>query len=166
MVQKSATLLTCTVFSFLIVLQPAVAEEKRQRELPKSGTLAGSLVSGYDSKAVDMPWGEEVGDKEAPPISGSVSRVGPNQWVARIFNNTPDRYSVDLEVVQIGESGARVRSDYFSYTLKPGETAERPVRTGANVAQCTLNLRNWKNLSEITRERAAAAEKKEAAAKK
>ena len=98
---------------------------------------------------VDIPWGENVLSEEpTSPITGSVSRVSPGQWVMRVFNNSEDRYSVNLEVAQYNIRGAKIKGDSFSYTLKPKETAERPINAESSTDRCELNLKSWKNLSE------------------
>ena len=99
--------------------------ENAEKVLPKSGSLSSTVTGGYrGSMGVDVPWGENVLSEEpTSPITGSVSRVSPGQWVMRVFNNSEDRYSVNLEVAQYNIRGAQIKGDSFSYTLKAKEAS-------------------------------------------
>jgi len=136
-----AGLLVCVLFNAGFLF----AEED---ELPGSGTLSVSGVGGFEGKTVDGVWGglDGKGDQKAP-ISGSVSRAGRDKWVMRLFNNSEDKYSVNVEVVQQDEAGKSIKKDRYSYTLSAGESKERSINARANTEQCQLNLTSWKNLS-------------------
>lgn len=138
----------CAVCVMLSASLAYAAPDAPKKELPRSGTLSGTSVSGTGGKSVDAPWGSEDVINGGAPISGSVSKVSERQWNMRIFNNSEDTYSVDLEVAQLNERNTKVKSDHYSYTLRPKQTAERSISAYSNTKQCTLNLLSWKNLTE------------------
>ena len=122
------------------------AGEEKELDLPRSGSLAGTLTSGRDSKAVPMPWGDtDISGKKKPPISASISRLNATRWILKVFNNSEDRYSIDLEVVQFGQGSRRLSSNHYSYFLKPQQSAERQVSTTSLVTNCEVNLSSWRN---------------------
>lgn len=138
--------LFCLLLGLGLVLSSfsAFAQEKKDK-LPRSGNLASTLTRGGEDVAVDGPWGDnDISGREPPPISGSISRIAQRTWLMKVFNNTKDRYSVDLEVVQFNQRGTRLRGDYFSYTLDGGQSIERKVMASSNVTECQVNLRNWR----------------------
>lgn len=133
----------------LTVTVPSVAlgEVKKQKDLPQSGTLSATSSAGTSAE-VPNPWGGvSLDDGKPNPISGSVSKVSANQWMMKVFNNSQDPYSVSLEVEQLDTSGRRARSDYFSYTLKAGASAQQPISASPQTRDMRLNLRSWKNLA-------------------
>ena len=122
--------------------------EGKKPELPKSGVLSRSLTTGYQSTNVDMPWNEKnAALTQQAPVTGSVSRISPREWRMRVFNNSQDTYSVNLRVRQLSNSGAQLRSDSFSYTLKGGESAERALAAAFNSEDAILVLDSWRNLT-------------------
>lgn len=123
----------------------------KKKELPKSGVLAQTRSSGTGASSVDVPWGSDVMKDKAPPITGSVSRLGARDWSLKVFNNTDDVYSASLEVLQFAKGGKRLKSDNYSYTLKPKERVERKFIANQGVVDCALNLSKWKNLSSSKR---------------
>lgn len=145
-------LLPCTIlFALLPVLghaEEGAQAKRKERELPKSGLLSSSASSGYGSRATDLPFGGlDLDGRDAAPVSGSVSKLGGDRYVARLFNNTKDEpISVSAEVVQVNRSGTRVRSDSFSTTLAPGQKYERQISAASSVADVQLALRSWKSL--------------------
>jgi hypothetical protein len=129
------------------------AAAAKKKELPKSGILSRSLDTGYQSKDVNLPWGygekDKVRDEDSgqPPITGSVSKVSERQWIMRVFNNSEDSYSVDLKVTQRDNRDTVLKTDSYSYNLKPGEKAERNISSYANTADAQLALVSWRKLS-------------------
>ena len=140
----------------------AAGAEEPVRELPRSGTLSTTFQAGDEGIAVPAPWGAEESDMfdgGSTPVSGSVSRaMSGNEWIAKLFNNSGDRYSVDVEVVQYNDRQQTVKSDSFSTTLQPGQRMERTFQGRSNSHQAVLNLRSWRNLSQEQRDREAALE--------
>lgn len=131
------------IFCGVLSPQGSIAEQKK--ELPRSGSLASTMTSGQEDVAVSQPWGDDdISGKNPPPISGSISRLNQRKWLMKVFNNTKDRYSVDVEVVQFNEKGTRLRSDYFSYTLDGNQSVEREVSSALKVTECQVNLRDWR----------------------
>lgn len=124
------------------------AEPKEEKKLPKSGVLSSSIRSGYQSRNIGDQWGgtDITGDAGAAPITGSVSRVSPQEWVAKIFNNTDDTYSASLRVVQLGKRGSQTKQDSFSYTLKPHSSASRRLASSSLTEEARLELQGWKKL--------------------
>ena len=125
------------------------AEDK---EVPKTGTLSSSVSGGHGTAEVDLPWQENVFSDERPPLTGSVSRIGAQQWIAKLFNNSEDRYSVSAEVAQYNAKGVKIKSDSYSVVLKPKEVNEREIRGELYTDRANLNLRSWKNLSQKTKQ--------------
>lgn len=127
---------------------PEAAPTKKTTPLPKSGSLSVSGSSGYgNTVGVDLPWGGG-----AAPVSGSVSKLSQREWVVKVFNNSKDSYSVDVEVVSYGDGGKKLTSKFDSFNLKPKGKGERKVNVHPSTVSCALNLRNWKNLSESKKE--------------
>ena len=71
----------------------------------------------------------------------------------KVFNNSKDQYSVNLDVIQSDVSGATVKSDSYSYNLKPGRSEQRAVSAGIGARDAALNLRSYRNLSAERRKR-------------
>lgn len=127
---------------------PAEAAPKKQKDLPRSGSLSSSISGIHDSRAIPGPWGGvDVKGETASPITGSVSKISANKWQMRVFNNSEDSYSVSLAVHQYNRVGTKIKSDSFSYSLRPGASAERTLSSLAETEQCTLDLVNWKKTS-------------------
>lgn len=124
----------------------AKKQDKKKKELPKSGTLASSTTTGYTSRNFDMAWGTESGQERAP-LSGSVSRTSQSDWVAKIFNNSEDKYSASILVVQFDGRATRLKSDSFSVLLKPGEHSERVIKAAPGSVDAQVNLESWRNLT-------------------
>ncbi len=137
----------------VVSAQEGVAgETKKQRDLPKSGTLSTSISTGSVASQIPGVWGgvNAMGDDPAP-IAGSVSRSSANSWEMKIFNQSEDTYSVNLAVIQTNDRGSQVRSDSFSYTLKPKQSESRSLPAGTGAVTASLDLRSFKNLSEKKR---------------
>ena len=123
----------------------------KKKELPREGSLSFSGgMGGETGIGVAMPWGSD--NEGSAPITGSVSKSGPDTWMMRVFNNSEEPYSVSLKVLQFNPQGTQVKSDSFSYTLKPGQKAERSVSAGSGSTRGELKLESWKNLGEKKKE--------------
>ncbi len=122
--------------------------------LPQSGVLSRSSTFGYNTKIVEGAWGSESDASSKPPITGSISKVSDREWVAKLFNNSEDTYTVSVEVKQMNAAGKRERSDSFSARLGPNENTERTLGATARTVDAELELRNWKNISELKRKSA------------
>ena len=143
----------------LIALLPicAMAQLVDPKDLPTSGNLSTSIKSGAAEAENPQPFGgEDVSGDIVAPITGSVSRLSRDTWIMKVFNNTKDEYSVDVDVIQLNTSGSTVKTDSFSYRLKPGESEEESISTGLGARDAELNLRRWRNLSAERRQRDAA----------
>jgi len=135
----------------LILCSFASAEEAQpeRKRLPKSGMLAVSSISGAGTSVVgDVFGGEDIFGKELPPISGSVSRYGESGWRFSVMNNSKDRYSVNLDLVQKNETGSTVKFSSYSYTLRPGQSYGEEVAAGLSARRAELTLRSYRNLTE------------------
>lgn len=138
--------------------EAAIADEaqgaKQKKPLPKSGLLAVSSISGAGTSVVgDVFGGEDIFGTEAPPISGSVSRRGESSWRFSVINNSQDRYSVNVDLAQKNETGAVVKFGSYSYTLRPGQSDGEEVAAGVGARRAELMLRNYRNLTELEKER-------------
>ena len=135
---------------------PAVAQLTDPERLPPSGNLSTSLKSGAASAQVPQPFGgEDISGEQLAPITGSVSRTSRDNWTMRVFNNTKDLYSVDLDVVQVNMQGSTVKTDSYSYRLHAGESREETISVVIGARDAALNLLHWRNLSEEERKRDA-----------
>jgi hypothetical protein len=124
---------------------PTPEEEDPYANLPKSGILSSNQLSGAQSKAFDGPFGvEEPYDSTPPAIGGSMFRSSPSQWVAKVSNNTEDKFSVSLEAQQLDLRGKVLKRDYFSVSLQPGESKERVISARSDAANASLKIKNWK----------------------
>jgi hypothetical protein len=139
-----------------LVCRTASAQLEDPSKLPPSGNLSTSLKSGAAEAEVPEPFGgEDISGEGLAPITGSVSRVTQDSWSMKVFNNTKDEYSVDLDVFQLNMQGQTVKTDSFSYRLKPGTSEQEKISAGIGARDAELNLRRWKNVSEEKRKRAA-----------
>ncbi len=120
----------------------------KERELPKSGQLSTSVTSGAATTTVPDPFGGiDVSDGEPAPITGSVSRIDAENWRMRVYNNSQDTYSVNLGVQQRDDTGMTIKTDNFSYTLKPGASAEQSIIAASGAMEADLNLRSYRKLT-------------------
>lgn len=144
-------LLFVTYVVVLCLCSSVAAEDAKpeRRRLPKSGMLAVSSISGAGTSVVsDLFGAEDIFGKELPPISGSVSRRGESAWHFSVMNNSKDRYSVNLDLVQKNESGSTVKLSSYSYTLGPGQSDGEEVAAGFAARRAELTLRSYRNLTE------------------
>ena len=141
----------------VVVAAPVHAESPTPTPLPKSGNLASSLTGGSNSGAPGT-WGQDgPGEASSAPLAGSVSRSG-NQWIARVFNNSTDEYSGDFKVVQMNARGGVARTDYFSVSLRGGQSSERSYSLANGGVNANLELTSWKKRSTPTKPSAAQAD--------
>jgi hypothetical protein len=124
-----------------------VPPEPTPTPLPQRGLLSKSSTFGYNTKLVESTWGSEDSGKNEAPIAGSVSKRSDREWVARLYNNSNDVYSVSVEVRQLNAQGKRERSDSFSARIEPQGSYERSLSSTARTVDAELELRSWKNLS-------------------
>jgi len=126
----------------------AAPQVESSKDLPKTGDLAASLSGGYGSRELAEPWGgvDERGD-ETSPITGSISKRNTREWTMRVFNNSDDPYSVQLQVQLYGRTGGATKTDTFSYSLKPKSSAERTILAPVGTEEARLALLSWKNLA-------------------
>lgn len=127
-------------------VRKAPTPAKKETPLPKSGVISSSIDSGAGKRVVEMPWGQkDVTESDAPPVSGSVSRLNPREWIIKVFNNSEKTYSVSLRLTQFNARGGQTRGDSFSYTLRPKQSAERTVPSASGSVDAQLKLENWKS---------------------
>jgi hypothetical protein len=139
--------------SCLDVSADAEKAASEKKKLPKSGLLAVSSVSGAGTSVVsDVFGGEDIFGTELPPIAGSISRRGESSWRFSVINNSKDRYSVNVDLVQKNENGSTVKFGSYSYTLRPGQSDGEEVAAGVGARRAELTLRSYRNLSERARE--------------
>jgi hypothetical protein len=129
-------------------------EVESDKELPKSGSLATSSISGAASATFPDPFGgNDPSGREVSPIAGSVSRLSSERWEMKVFNNADDTYSVSVDVVQRDLRGSEVKRDSFSYTLKPHTSKSEKLAVGPGAELAELTLRNWRNETRKVREK-------------
>ncbi|MCB0354881.1 MAG: hypothetical protein KDD64_15210 [Bdellovibrionales bacterium] len=151
-----------SIFLFGAPLFAADQKDEPKRDLPKSGVLSGGYIGGFEGASIEGPAGFEDKDiysEERAPITGSVSKQDSNYWNMKIFNNDEDdTYSVNLSVEQVDKRNSKIRSDNFSYTLKPQESQSRLIRSRPNTANMILKLSSWKRLGGKKKQEEGAAE--------
>lgn len=127
---------------------------EKKKKLPKSGILSSSVSTGAVTNNIPQTWGSDsdTSGTEAP-IAGSVSRMNPSSWQMKVFNQSKDTYSINVSVIQRDDRGSQVKTDSYSYTLKPGQNESRTVSAGNNSTNAVLELRSFTNLSERQRQR-------------
>jgi hypothetical protein len=137
-------------FPHPLVLAQSAAQQAKKKPLPKSGLLAVSSISGAGTSVVGDVFGnQDIFGTELPPIAGSVSRRGDSTWSFSVINNSTDRYSVNVDLVQKNETGAAVKFSSYSYTLRPGQRDGEEVAAGLGARRAELTLRSYRNLTEI-----------------
>ena len=129
-----------------------VAQEEKKEDpyanLPKKGSLAGSLDSGYGNTSIEGPWGGTSTEGEnGSPIQGSVSKLDERTWMMKVFNNSEDKFRVTLQVAQYSVDNKKLKTNTYSYTLAGKGSVDRRISTHPSTAHCVLNLTNWKHLS-------------------
>lgn len=138
-----------------LVCASASAQLEDPSKLPSSGNLSTSLKSGAAVAEIPEPFGgDDISGDRLAPITGSVSRATRDSWSMKVFNNTQDEYSVDVDVLQLNTGGQTVKTDSFSYHLKPGHSEQEMISAGIGARDAELNLRRWRNLSQEKRQRA------------
>ncbi len=140
-----------TVLGAVVALAagPLWAEVRKDKDLPKSGTLSSTSQSGQAVTVVSEPFGFDDNNAGAvSPITGSVSREGRSGWRTKVFNNsTTDSYSVRVEVLQRNDRRTVVRRDAYTYTIPPKSVKTELVPEGVGVRGAELNLSEYKNLT-------------------
>lgn len=128
---------------------PDLKTEDPIAKLPKSGVIASTLPAGGFGKKGYSTWTDtDIEGKKTAPISASVSRVDSKNWNLKVTNNSEeDTFSVSIKVDQVGKSGSSVKSDSFSYSLKPKESVDRPVVGAQNASGAQVVLENFKRLN-------------------
>jgi hypothetical protein len=127
--------------------------DKEKKKLPKEGVLSQSFsAAGGGSQNAEVPWGSDLLGDKGPPVSGSVSRIGNREWSMKVLNTSDDTYSVSLEVVQMRRGAQKLKSDYYSYTLKPKQAVEKTFKAAQGAEECTLKLNKWKKIGSKKKE--------------
>ena len=126
-----------------------LAEVKPDKELPKRGNLSTTFNTGQAASSAPEPFGfDELRRDEVSPLTGSISRVKPGEWLVRVFNNSKtDTYSVNVEALQINEHLRVVKRDAFTYTLSPNSSKEQSITAAPGVKGAELNLDQYTNLT-------------------
>lgn len=135
------------VLFFISSLAVAQDSVEKKEELPASGRLAGSSVSGYGYTGFEGAWGgENLTGENASPISASVKRQDKQNWLVRVFNNSEDEYKLNLLIEQKDDTSKRLKSNPLSVSLKAGESFERTIRAHVLAAHATVNLSRWSKI--------------------
>ena len=137
-------LLAIAVLLLVPLIDGSAQIVRKEDDLPKSGNLSTSIISGASNAKIPDPFGSvDFSGTEKAPITGSVSRVDADTWRLRVFNNAKDTYTVNLGVVQRDLDGRTVKSDNFSYTLKSGGSQEQDIQSSPAAMGADLNLRSY-----------------------
>lgn len=137
------------IFAFAVTASIVCAQEAPKKRLPQEGVLSSTARGGYGDKNVGGLWGDSFGQggSAAAPIQGSVSRVSPRSWSARVANTGKEPVSLTAQVLQIAANGSTVKTDSLSTTLKPGEMFSREFSASVTSVDATLKLTSWKSLA-------------------
>lgn len=112
--------------------------------LPQRGALASTTDRGFGTQASPSQWGGfELEGKHNSPVTAAVSRGKKSTWDLVVFNNSADRYTVTIDLEQVGKTGARLKTDSFTLALRAGEKQSRSVPAQANSTGATVNLVRW-----------------------
>jgi hypothetical protein len=141
-----ALLLSTTLLSRAALCQALPKDPSEQKKkLPSSGLLAVSSISGATSTTTGDIFGDEdMFGKALPPLTGSVSRKSEEMWSFRVTNNSEDKNSDNLDLIQKNEDGTTVKFGSYSYTLKAGQSDGQDVTSGLNASKGELYLRNYR----------------------
>jgi len=127
----------------------AFAEDHHERKLPGSGMLSRTQQGG-NNVSIDGVWGRDPSSsdpKNAPPITGSVSRDEQGKkWRLSVANSTKDTYRAELELIQLDAASKKLKSDFFSFTLKGGATSARDVDAQGRSRNAEVRLVSWKKI--------------------
>ncbi|MBX7136679.1 MAG: hypothetical protein K1X83_01755 [Oligoflexia bacterium] len=131
----------------------------KDKQLPKSGSLSssGDMTAGGSAK-VGLPWGSDTFSGANAPIGGSVFRTSPREWTMKLANNSKDTYSASVAVYQYDKNQRKIKTDNFSYTLKPGQTTQRAIGSAISSTVADLSLLSWKKIGGKTEKTPAAAD--------
>ena len=133
------------LFLVLLVSMFAVSSQAETKKRALRGKLASTTQGGGEGVAIDNPF---VGPGSESPISGSVSQLSKNEWVARVFNNGEDRVTASLQFLAYNEKNRVVTRRGFSANLKPGASMERRFKVPSGVEQAGLDVIKWKDHGE------------------
>jgi hypothetical protein len=128
-----------------VVVAPAnTPTPPKETPLPQQGVLSSTSLSGTTGTRRDGQWGDtNPMSKDKPPVSASLSRLNNQLWLLRLFNNSEEAYSVDLQVVQYNAKGTKIKSDSFSYYLRAGQKEDRKITGMFNTARADVLLTGW-----------------------
>jgi hypothetical protein len=127
---------------------------KQNSKLPKSGLLAVSSISGATSSTTGETFGgDTLFDPELPPLSGSIYRKDERTVFFSVTNNSTDRYSVNVDVLQKDQAGRTLKFSSYSHTLKAHESLQERALADRNASRFELFLRSYRNLSAEQRAR-------------
>ena len=105
---------------------------------------------GGNNVSIDGVWGRDPSSsdpKNAPPITGSVKRSPDSKrWTLSVANGTEDTYRAELELIQLDNTSKKLKSDYFSFTLKGGASASRDVDAHGRARNSEVRLVSWKKI--------------------
>lgn len=151
-------LITISLISALLISQSAFSapkeeasktkkesDEEKERNLPKSGTLAGSYTNRQDGVQIADTWNDDSG--EAAPLSASINSKGNGQYEAVVTNGSEDTYYGYFEIAFLNDKGTKIKSSPFAATLKPKDVAKQSVMGPPENSNVQVNLISWKNLS-------------------
>jgi hypothetical protein len=115
-------------------------EEKDTSPPPALGVIAATLPpTGYGSHGLASATDADLTGSVSPTIGGSLSRTG-NLWSFTVQNNSKTKYSITLELTQLGAKGREVKRDSASYSLAPGEKASRSFPSSPSSLGASLKL--------------------------
>ncbi|NLF26053.1 MAG: hypothetical protein GX589_10415 [Deltaproteobacteria bacterium] len=123
------------------------AKNEKKEKLPPSGLIAGTKTGEFGGTQIDGPWGGiHTSGSKADPISGSCSKKDSFTWTLKVFNNSKDKYNVNLAMLQFDVRNRQLKSDAFFSQIGPGQSIERVFPSHPDAAQCAVKLNNWKKI--------------------
>jgi len=119
--------------------------KQKKNKLPPSGLIAGSKTGEYGGTQIDGPWGGiDTSGSKKDPITGSCAKSDPFNWKVKVFNNTKDRYNVNLGLIQFDVRNRELKTDTFFAAIPAGQKMERVYAAHPDATQCAVKLNNWK----------------------
>ena len=110
----------------------------------KKGTLSSHSNLPKGDYSIDGPWEDlQLDSEEQAPLLSNVRKISSNEYEYSVTNNSEDRYSTNVGIIQSDANGKIIKKDYAMVNLKPGEKKTRKLRAGPRTASVALELKKW-----------------------
>ena len=123
--------------------QDAGEKKEEKKKETRLGNIAGSGSTNLTTSSNFV--GEDSYGSDQNPITGSAS-IKQGVCVARIYNNSDERYSVSVKVRGLNKNGKQTDYRTFSVTLGPKGNKEEKAKFGGSTTSCQLDLEGARGL--------------------